>query len=330
MRRLIAFVGVLAVVYGGYWFVGSSAVEKGTAQALTQMQADGWDVSYSDLSTIGFPSRFDTTVTDPALTDPTGTYSWAAPFLQVFALSYQPNKVIVIAPPTQSLTTPAGKVDWDATGLRASASVGVSSDMPLTSVIVESGAGSIIAENGGTLAYGKLILGLKPTDTPLTYAAYADLEQITLPDELMTAIDPNRALPPQMDLIRLNGTVALTRALDRGLATGAAPQPTAISVSDARLVWGAMVLSAAGDLTVDAFGVPTGRITMTAQHWQDMITHATSAGLITPEVAKTWTNMGNMLAAGQPDLKMPIDFANGQMMFGPFPLGPAPRLIYRQ
>ena len=122
MRTLFVVVALLAALYGGYWFIGQSQIERRAEAALADLEARGWDVAYSDLSTTGFPSRFDTTVSDIALTSPDGGIAWAAPFVQVFALSYRPNRIIAAWPDMQSLAVGGQRLDIAAQGLRASAS----------------------------------------------------------------------------------------------------------------------------------------------------------------------------------------------------------------
>ena len=103
MKFLLGLVTALAVLYGGYWFVGQRAVERGAAAAFDQMAADGWEATHAGISTIGFPSRFDTTVTAPRLVDMATGVGWEAPWIQVFALSYLPNEVIALFPEEQAI-----------------------------------------------------------------------------------------------------------------------------------------------------------------------------------------------------------------------------------
>lgn len=70
MRRLTFIVLILAAIYAGYWFIGVGAMEKSAADQFNDLEKSGWQVDYTDLSTAGFPSRFDTTVNDLTLTTP--------------------------------------------------------------------------------------------------------------------------------------------------------------------------------------------------------------------------------------------------------------------
>lgn len=70
MRKLIVFALVAATLYGGYWFVGRSQIQTQLTLALEDADAGAYDVGYGSLKTRGFPSRFDTTITEFEFTDP--------------------------------------------------------------------------------------------------------------------------------------------------------------------------------------------------------------------------------------------------------------------
>lgn len=327
MRLLFIVTFVLAILYGGYWVVGSRAVETGAAQALGQLETDGWQVRYDALGTRGFPSRFDTTVTGITLRDPGTGFGWTAPFLQVFALSYRPNKVIVVWPDNQTLTLPDQSVAITTTGLRASGSVALGSALTLNTITAETGAATLTSDAGWAMALDRGLFAMRPAgDDGQTYDIYLDGAGIVLPDAVRAQLDPSGALSPALDLVKLDSSVRFDKPLDRFAGAGAAPAPTQITLRDARLVWGGMVASGDGDLDIGPDGTPTGRIILRAQNWEAMIAVAQSAGLVDAGVAPTWVNMGRSLANGTDTIEMPLTFANGNMALGPFPLGPAPKL----
>ena len=114
--------------------------------------------------------------------------------------------------------------------------------------------------------------------------------------------------------------------IDRSALTSQ-PRPTQIILNGMIVTWGELQLRGKGDVTVDILGIPTGRITISAQNWRDMIGMAVSAGLLDQEIANTVQNMGSLLAGGSAELSVPITFQNGLMSLGTIPLGPAPRLF---
>jgi len=101
MRKLIFLVVISALLYGGYWFVGRAQIEDRITEALIEADEGPYDVSFGTLRTRGFPSRFDTTVTDFSFNDPATGTAWLAPRFQLFALAYRPNEVIAVFPQEQ-------------------------------------------------------------------------------------------------------------------------------------------------------------------------------------------------------------------------------------
>ena len=74
---------VLALGYGGYWFVGRGIVEGAARDLIEEADAGPLSIRYEALDTVGFPSRFDTTITGVEIAAEGGSWFWAAPFLQV-------------------------------------------------------------------------------------------------------------------------------------------------------------------------------------------------------------------------------------------------------
>ncbi len=108
MRILIALVLIAAVGWSGYWFYGARSLHRAIRAEIAELRSDGISVETDDISVTGFPNQFDTTFTTPRLAWPSGVV-WSAPFLQIFALSYRPNQIIVALPPRQSLSGPFGE-----------------------------------------------------------------------------------------------------------------------------------------------------------------------------------------------------------------------------
>ncbi|RYG91843.1 DUF2125 domain-containing protein [Loktanella sp. IMCC34160] len=329
MRKLIVLALVLAGLYGGYWAVGANQIRGGAQTALDGMTAEGLTVQYAGLTTRGFPSRFDTTLTDFTIADPTTGAGWSAPWVQVLALSYRPNHVIAAFAPEQVITlAPGQSITVTSDGLRASGSVDLSTDLPLTALTAETGPIRLALPDGTALAAARGLAALRPTpaEDGATYDLFTDLEAIALPETVKALIDPEGTLPGTVAMVRADSALTLDRPLDRHLGSGPAPALQAITLRDARIVWADMTLAATGDLTIAPDGTPDGRIEIGATGWERMIDLAVAAGAIDPGVAPTWVNMGRSMANGGPTVTLPLIFQNGRMSLGPFPLGPAPRL----
>ncbi|WP_411891489.1 DUF2125 domain-containing protein [Yoonia sp. SDW83-1] len=323
MRKLTFLVLILGALYSGYWFYGARSVEQGALQAIEQAQQDGWGVSYSALQTVGFPSRFDTSVTDLTLTAADGLWSWQAPFLQVFALSYQPNKVIAAFPPDHSLRLGDQTLQLMTEDFRASAGVKANTDLSFDAATIESGALSVMSDFGWVAAIERALIATRATDAPNTYDVYMDADGLILPADLIAQIDPKNQLADVIDRLVFDSHVTLDQPLDRHAAN---PLAQSFTLNRFAIDWGDVALTAAGTIDIDALGVPDGRITIKTDQWREIIDLLVNAGAIQPGVAPTITNMASTMAQEGQTLELPISFQNGFMSVGPLPIGPAPRL----
>ncbi len=325
MRWLFGIVLGLAVLYGGYWFVGARMVEAGAERFLAGLEADGVEVRYADLSLHGFPSRFDTTLSDFSFDDPATGIGWSAPFVQVFALSYQPNRIIAVWPDSQQIRLPGQTVTLAADRLRASASAAPNRSLPLRNLTVESGAARLVSDLGWTVSLTDALAALRnnPAGGP-AYDLWLKLDGVAPPEPAMRALDPAGARPSALSLLQIDAAVALDQPIDRAMA--GPPLIQRIDLRSAELHWGEMLLQASGELAPDGYGLAEGRILLRVTDWRGAIEAATNAGMIAPEFAPTWLSMAENLAQGSETVELPLVFRNGGISFGLFQLGPAPRL----
>ncbi|WP_296425540.1 DUF2125 domain-containing protein [Yoonia sp.] len=329
MRRLTFLVGLLAALYSGYWVLGAFAVKQGAATQISAAQRDGWGVAYRDLQLRGFPSRFDTTASDLVLTSPDGLWSWAAPFVQVFALSYRPNRVIVAFPNDQTLRF--GDQNMRITGdrLRASAGVAANTDLSFDAVTLDAAATTVVSDFGWTAGLDRAIAAMRAKPgAGNSYDIYVDADQLTLPATALHRIDPQARLPQTITRIALDSTVTLDRALDRHAFDGQNSLPVAqrVVLNSFVLDWGDLGVRADGAVDIDALGVLNGRVTVRTAQWREIIALLVSAGAIDPGVAPTVVNVVATMAPDGQMLELPIMFRDGFVWVGPLPVGPAPRL----
>jgi hypothetical protein len=312
MRTLV--VALLAALYGGYWFVGQSQIETRATAALADLETKGWEVAYSDLNTTGFPSRFDTTITDLALTAPDGRFAWAAPFVQVFALSYRPNHVIAVWPPEDSLTVAGQRIDVNAQGLRASASASLSIDLPLRNVTLESGLMAVGSDAGWGFGLDRLLSAIRlAPNGGNRYDLF--LEAAGLRPQTVSA---------SIGLLRIEGEVELDRPLDRHLTE--APRLLSVTLRDARLAQGGVALAAAGGLAPDAQGYLTGTLTLRIEDWRGLLDLLEATGLLILDQAPFLALALEQLSQGGDDIEVPVTFADGQVSALGIVLAEAPRL----
>lgn len=325
MRVLLWVATVLVAVWSGYWFVGKTAVERGVASFLENAPAQGLSISQDGYRVAGYPNRFDLTVTQPRVLDQRSELRWEAPFVQLFSLSYKPWHVIAAFPPEQILRTPAEDITLQSSKLQASLVVTPGTALTLDRTTVVGDAVRAESSLGWVLASDTLRLALR-ADPSRTNAYDIGLELLNLsPDPSLAARLPD--LPPQIAVARVDANATLSAPLDR-FSGEIRPDLTALSLREGLITWGALSIFTKGDVLV-VNGFPEGRIDIRVTGWRNLVTLATSMGLIRPEIAPTVQNMMQAVAtsSGDPEvLEMPLIFRDGNMLLGPLPLGPAPRL----
>lgn len=326
MRALLWIATILMVLWSGYWFVGKSAVERGFVTALAQAEARGLQVEQAGFGVAGYPNRFDLTVTDPRVTEPARGLSWASPFVQVFSLSYKPWHVIAAFAPDQTITRGSEVIDLKSEKLQASLVVTPGSTLALDRVTLVGSGIAAASSLGWTLGARDLRAAVHADETRANSYAIGLEALEASPDPALAALLPD--LPGIITSARVDATAELSAPIQI-VPGGPAPVLTALSLREASLNWGELVVFAKGDLTVVA-GLPEGRIDIRVEGWRNLVTMAVGMGLIKPEVAPTVTGMMQALAGASGGdgtaLSMPLIFRDGMMSLGPLPLGPAPRL----
>lgn len=324
IRGLTIATGAIGLAYGGYWFAAAHAARTVADRAIADLRAEGFAVD-AKVTVQGFPSRIDTTFADLSISDPASGIGWQAPWFQIFALSYSPNRIIAAWSPEQIVTLPGATLTIGSESLMASARVALSTDLALDNLTAE-GRALTVAADGGIAAGAAHVLAALRRAEGLDYDLFAEITDIALPDPLRARLDPEGALPGTVPLVRLDGQVTL----DAPIARGTRPALLSLTLRDLRADWGDAGLSVSGTVTPDAQGYASGTLDLTLRNWPLLVTLAVNAGLIAPDQAGLWTGALQAAAMGDVSLTAPVTFGNGMASIGPLPLGAAPRLTYSQ
>ncbi len=333
MRRLLIVVLLAALAWGGYWFIGARAVETGLANWIEQRRSEGWAADYATLRTRGFPNRFDTTITDLQLADPETGVAWTAPIFQILSLSYKPNHVIAVWPEEQIIATPLEAVTITSDAIRASVVLKPGRSLELDRTVIELTDVSLASDGGWSARIESGSLASRQTvGRPDSHDIGFDAVGVWPSRDLLRLLDPGGGLPDVFERLHIETTIAFDAPWDRFAIEDRRPQITALGLNKLDAKWGGMDLQAAGKLTVDTVGVPSGRITVRARNWREMLQLAVMGGLIPAELAPTVEKALGLLAdlsENADTLDASLSFQNGIVSFGPIPLGPAPHLVIR-
>ena len=331
MRILLWTVGVLAVLYAGYWVVGSRMADRALHAWFAERQAAGWTAAYESLAVRGFPSRFDVTVTGLDLRDPATGLGWQAPQVEFDALSYQPQHYIATWPRAQTLLTPAGDIGIASERMQSSLvfTPGPSFRLNRSQLVV---AGLRVTPPGSD-AFGAGVLNFATGRAPGSEFGHRiglEAAEVGLPDAVRTRLDPDRILPAAIERLHVDATLDFDAPWDRhALESGPIPQLTHLRIDDLTASWGDLGLVVTGELAVGADGTPAGKLDIRAAHWRGLLDLLERAGLLPPgnrrmvETALAFVSAGS---GGGEDLAATLSFTEGVMMLGALPLGPAPKL----
>lgn len=333
MRKLVTVVAVLALAFAGYWFAGARTMSGAVAAWFEQRAAEGWVAEYGSLGTSGFPTFFETRLADVILADPETGVAWSAPSFAIRARSARPTRFEALWPREQTIASPAERIQVESDRFDGVVALVPGTALALRSAEVDLGSVSLVSTAGWQAGFdtGHLSLRLRE-GTESSYDVAFRALGVTPSDALGARLDPAGLLGRTIDGLTLAARVDMTAPWDRFAIEEARPQITAIDLGDLRASWGEVELRAAGTLTVDAAGVPDGRITLKATNWREMIGLARNAGLLPEDFVPTVTRAFEVLASlsGPPEtLDVPLVFSGGRVSFGPLPLGPAPVLTIR-
>lgn len=313
MRTLVFALALLATLYSGYWFAAASQIQAQSEAALADLKAKGWEIDHADLSTTGFPLRFDTVMTDLSIASPDGQILGTAPFLRIFADSYHPVRVDVVSPEARALVMAGQEFDISAKDLRASSTVTLSSHLPLERATVGSGPMELGNEGGWALRLDRLTATAHSAG-PAAYDLFVEA------NGLQPAI-----VSSHVDLLRIAARVALDQPL--GLRSTTPPRFESVVIQEVRIAQGDVALTGRGELRPDAQGYLTGTVILAVENWRGLLDLLQSAGFLVFEQRVFLEGALVEMSGGSDRIELPVTFADGQVEALGMTLLPAPRVL---
>lgn len=332
--RLIVTVAVLAAaLWSGYWALAARGLEAGLAAWIEARRAEGWAADYRALEVTGFPTRFETVLTELALADPGTGLAWTAPAFRIEAEAHRPNRVTAIWPATQQIATPAEKIAVGARRMEGRIALRAGPALEVIAADYRLEAFSLASSLGWEARMARAELSAAAAEGRenahrIVFAA----EEMHPPARLVALLDRAGVLPALFEHVRIDAVLGFDAAWDRHAIEDLRPQVTRIELASLDAKWGDLELRAAGDLDVDAEGRPVGLLTVRATNWREMVAIARGSGRVAPGLADRIEDALGLLAGlgGRPEtLDIPLRLAAGQTWLGPVPLGPAPDFTIR-
>lgn len=330
MRTIIGILLVATLAWFGYWFIGSSALETATRTWLQDRQEQGWIADYSQLGVNGFPNRFDTTVVDFNLADPKYGWAWEVPEFQVSTLSYTPNQFTAVWPDTQIISTPYKKYNVSSEDMRASIVFVPNTTLALDRFRVFIKDLEIATSADEQSSFKSADLSTQQSESIAYAHDIAFNAKGFIPSKsLKSIIDPKSILPASFETVTLDSTATFDAPWDRVAVEDVKPNLTNLSIKSFDAKWGEVQIQAAGDVSVDLNGYPTGKLSIRAKNWREMIQLAIASGAIDTDMGQSLeTGLGliAMLSGNSNTIDVPLSFSHRIMSLGPIPIGAAPRL----
>ncbi|MEM7271148.1 MAG: DUF2125 domain-containing protein, partial [Pseudomonadota bacterium] len=248
-KIILSLLTIAVIGWGVWWWIASSAQKAGLEGWLDARRADGWQAEALSVDVAGFPNRLDARLSGLRLADPVSGWAWEAPFFDIYQIVYNPSEVIAVWPPEQRIAAPGARATVRSEVMRASAKFALAETLAVERNSVEITNGAVAADAGWTAGVSRYNhhIRLAPEAGPENaYEFIASAENLRPPDYLRSRIDPAGALPPSIELIKLEGKAAFDRPLDRFALEGAKPQVTALSLKPSEAKWGELALTLSG------------------------------------------------------------------------------------
>lgn len=328
MRALLWIVLALAALWSGYWWVGSTEVQRGAVDWFAAQSARGLVSEQQGIAVRGFPNRFDLTVTGLRLADPAQGIGWDAPFVQIFAMTWKPWHLIAALPNSQDITVAGQVVSATSSHMLASVLLHPGADLALNETRFDSAAVGLASSQGWALTAEQITAStLQDATRGDTHRLGLLVKSVVLGDLLAQAV-AGADLPATLTRLHLDASVRLSAPLDRHAAR-TKPAVAALDLAEASVEWGALRLMAKGGLVADDSGVAEGEIAIRITGWRRLPPLLAALGAIKPQLAPTVLRALEVMAEGATDpdvLDVTLKAANGRLSLGPLPLGPAPQL----
>jgi hypothetical protein len=330
MKRLLVWVGLPIATLATAWFVWALITDQAVASWLADREDEGWTISIADQSVTGFPIHFMTRLHDLNVTDPSTSWIWSASEITFRQAAWDLGRVEAAWPMFQSVTSVQDTFTIDAESLSSVLDVQPSAAFALDGATTLASDVTLTSAHGDMVelasAQGEIV---RLPDAAARYRIHIDARDLVLPNDVVTALSPERHLPAVIPVVRLDAEAAFDRIWDITAFETARPQPTHLRLDDVTALWGAIEVGGSGSLDIDGAGRATGTINVQVRNWDRALDIAVRSGAVSAGLASTARTGLSLLGglSGSPDdIDATLRFEDGFMFFGPLPVGEAPRL----
>jgi len=331
MRRFVPKIVIfLALIWGGWWWVGTGGLQRGVQSWLGTLPAQGMNAQVAQWQRGGFPMRLATTATDIQWVDEKRATTTHVPAATLSTPIYWPGDARIEIPAgTTRITTPHADLAIATDGAEAEMLLHQNQALQLEALSAKASGVSVSLPDGNIAGVDTLQAHIQQASDPATYTIDLTAFGFALGAVLTDGLDLPDQWPATFEPIIADMTVQFDRPWDRSALQIRRPQPRDITIEKLEVVYGDLGISVQGRLTVDEAGAPSGLLTFNLRNWQQIFDILAATSNIPAQWRGTVEQLLGAMAQEDGSLDLDITLAQGQMRLGFFPLGPAPRLIIR-
>lgn len=333
LRVVLTLAALAAALWSGYWALASRGLETGLAAWVEARRAEGWAADYETLDVSGFPLRFRTDIAGLMLADPDTGLAWSAPTFRFESAAHRPQDVMAVWPPSQQIATPAEKIAVGAGRMEGRLAFRPGPALELAGAAFALGEVTLASTAGWQASLTRAeVTAAAVEGRENAHRIVVAADEMRPPAGALAALDRAGVLPGVFERMHIEATLGFDAPWDRQSIEDRRPQVTRIELARLDAKWGDLELQAAGNLDVDAEGLPSGTLTVRATNWREMVAIARASGRLPEGLADRIEEALNLLAglSGRPEtLDVPLRFSRGQTWLGPVPVAPAPDFTIR-
>lgn len=313
MRFMVLAILVGLLAWCGWWWIAAGAQRSAWETVLETDPQAALRASADDVTVRGFPSRVDTTLTNPQIFDAQTGWGWKGPIFQVLMLSYKPNHFIAAWPDEQQILTPTGVMAVTSDRMQASLVVEPNTDLSLDRFRFEAMDVALKGQIGATLEQINLAISQWP-DAPSSPVYEIGFLATDL------RISGPQIKPLEFSTAKGTGLATFKVPIDRHVLDSGMPDPVSLSINSLTFELPKGKLEMSGKITVDNNGLLSGKINI----------QPSNSGVLGTAIEFLGDDPGLVVAAGLLGLgraPLTISIRAGQMRLEPMgiPLGMAPR-----
>ncbi len=324
---------VLALIWGGWWVLATSGLQRGIdiwSQARAQA---GIEVSIGEVARSGFPLRIGAVMRDVTLRDTRSGGIARLPQMDLSAPVYWPGHARVILPAEPlTFTAPQAVLSLTHAGAQADLRLRPGAALQLEAMAGRLLSGALAVDGTEVLRSDRLDVDIRQGDVPERYSLTAGGTAVAPAAQLRDALGLPADWPQTLDTLVAQMTVTFDRPWDRTAIALSRPQPREIAVERVEAAWADLRLTLGADLSVAPGGQLSGDVRLQAAGWREMLDLASAGGALPPQMRQQAETVLQLLAGLSGDdrtLDVTVTLEQGQMRVGFIPLGPAPLLILR-